>query len=280
MRFAAAGFVCVDYYPDLKDRRYATGNGVDVLYNLLDMRDDIEGSVVSAIGDDALGRVLQDSFRENGIDASHLEVVPGARTASFGMLLNGRDRVHAYPDMGVMENYRFSEEALDFISRHDLIHTDFSGHLTRDLDRLRRHGAKIFFDFSKRREHPDFDHILQNIDCGIASYEEDGEDVRAFLRRGCSLGAGILIATLGEKGSVAYDGKDFYECGIVPTEELVNTVGAGDSYFAGFLSALLDGKGIQDCMSSGAARSSLVVSGFEPYARTKNGRQAEARQTR
>ena len=31
VKFAAAGYVCVDYYPDFNNRYYITGNGVDVL---------------------------------------------------------------------------------------------------------------------------------------------------------------------------------------------------------------------------------------------------------
>ena len=29
VKFAAAGYVCVDYYPDFNNRYYITGNGVD-----------------------------------------------------------------------------------------------------------------------------------------------------------------------------------------------------------------------------------------------------------
>lgn len=32
VKFAAAGYVCVDYYPDFNNRYYITGNGVDGLY--------------------------------------------------------------------------------------------------------------------------------------------------------------------------------------------------------------------------------------------------------
>lgn len=32
VKFAAAGYVCVDYYPDFNNRYYITGNGVDVLF--------------------------------------------------------------------------------------------------------------------------------------------------------------------------------------------------------------------------------------------------------
>ena len=56
IKIAAAGFMCIDYWPQFDDRYYVTGNGVDVLFNLLDMRNDIAPSVVSVIGDDEYGK--------------------------------------------------------------------------------------------------------------------------------------------------------------------------------------------------------------------------------
>lgn len=54
VKFAAAGYVCVDYYPDFNNRYYITGNGVDVLFNLLDIKKgkDMEASIISAVSDD------------------------------------------------------------------------------------------------------------------------------------------------------------------------------------------------------------------------------------
>lgn len=34
VKFAAAGYVCVDYYPDFNNRYYITGNGCKLSNNL------------------------------------------------------------------------------------------------------------------------------------------------------------------------------------------------------------------------------------------------------
>ena len=57
----------------------------------------------------------------------------------------------------------------------------------------------------------------------------------------------------------------YYECGIVPAEKVVNTVGAGDSYIAGFTKGVIDGLNIPACMKAGAELSSRVIGSFEPY---------------
>ena len=47
--------------------------------------------------------------------------------------------------------------------------------------------------------------------------------------------------------------------------KVVNTVGAGDSYIAGFTYGILNGWSVPECMKKGAEVSSAVVSKFEPY---------------
>ena len=72
---------------------------------------------------------------------------------------------------------------------------------------------------------------------------------------GCERGAEILLATFGEKGSLAYD------------DHLVNTVGAGDSYGSGFMAGIIRGESIEACMERGARKAAEIVSIFEPYHR-------------
>lgn len=68
----------------------------------------------------------------------------------------------------------------------------------------------------------------------------------------------LVVATMGEKGSIAYDGTGFTTFGIVPCN-VVDTMGAGDSYIAGFLKGILEGRELKDCMRMGAANSSVTL---------------------
>ena len=75
----------------------------------------------------------------------------------------------------------------------------------------------------------------------------------------------IVIATFGEEGSLAYDKDGFHSCGIVKAEKVINTVGAGDSFIAGFLYGILSGWKVEDCLYKGAQVASEVVEVFEPW---------------
>lgn len=265
VKFTAAGYVCIDYYPDFDNRCYVTGNGVDVLFNLLDMRNDVASSIVSAVSDDDYGKMSLKAFKERKIDCSHLEIIPGGQTPRVPLHLINNDRTHGEPVRGIMANYEFSDESIDFICQHDMMHTDFTGRLIPRLEEIRKRGVKVFFDLSNGVNHPDTKYVLSNIDCGLVSFEDNLEEGKEFLKYACSLGTKLMIATFGKNGSIAYDGSRFYKGDIVPVENVVNTVGAGDSYFAGFIAALIDEKPILDCMHSGAERAAQVISVFDPY---------------
>ena len=74
----------------------------------------------------------------------------------------------------------------------------------------------------------------------------------------------IAVVTFGEDGSLAWDGERFYVGGIEKAE-VVNTVGAGDSFIAGFLYGILNGKSIDECLKKGAEVAASVVQVFEPW---------------
>ena len=93
------------------------------------------------------------------------------------------------------------------------------------------------------------------------SCEKDDAFTRGLLKRVKEQGAGLVIATLGENGSVAYDGKEFVASGIVEAD-VVDTLGAGDSYIAGFLNKALEGEPLKRCMEAGAKKAALTISHF------------------
>mgnify|MGYP000214208089 CR=1 FL=1 len=72
---------------------------------------------------------------------------------------------------------------------------------------------------------------------------------------GCERGAEVLLATFGEKGSLAYDGRNFYRQKCLASENLVNTVGAGDSYGSAFYGWNHQGRGYSGMYGTGSQES-------------------------
>ena len=89
---------------------------------------------------------------------------------------------------------------------------------------------------------------------------DDNEDVRAFMVEKQARGPKAVVVTLGENGSLAYDGEQFHKGNIIKCE-VVDTMGAGDSFIAGFIVGILEGQTIDECMVTGA-KSSAVTLGY------------------
>jgi len=74
-----------------------------------------------------------------------------------------------------------------------------------------------------------------------------GEDPETYVRRFHEMGPPVVVLTMGADGIfLSNEGKTTY----VPARpvEVVDATGAGDSFWAGFLTALLDGNSLKDCV--------------------------------
>ena len=72
------------------------------------------------------------------------------------------------------------------------------------------------------------------------------------------LGPKIVIITDGNAGSYIYDGQSVVKAGVLPVDAYERT-GAGDSFGAGCLSALIKGKSLHDALLWGTINSASVV---------------------
>ena len=84
------------------------------------------------------------------------------------------------------------------------------------------------------------------------------------MRKVHELGTKIVGVTRGHKGAVFYDGERVWRQGIKKVDA-IDTMGAGDSFIAGFLTAYGDGKGMEEALDYAADRSAatcMIRGGF------------------
>lgn len=262
MKAAALGDNCVDIYQKL-GRMYPTGNCVDTAVNL--HRLGLPTAIISTTGSDAHGRWMQQTLDELGLDTSHLKTGNGPTAITY-MEMDGLDRVHGDYIEGVLENIVFDSEDIAFAAGHDLVHTALWGKAEDALPAIRARGdARVSFDYADRLDHPLVEKTLPYVDYGFFSYKQPRDCfIEGYLRDKTSRGMRVAVATFGEQGSLAFDGETFYQQGIVPAQ-VVNTVGAGDSFIAGFLYATMTGGSVPDALRLGAEVSARVVSVFGPW---------------
>ena len=284
MKVAAIGDNCIDVYERI-GKKYPTGNVVDTGVNIQKLG--IPVSVISTTGSDENGVWMVEALTKEGLDLSHFKVGDGATAITY-MDMDGLDRVHGDYVEGVLENIVFDDEDIRFAAEHDLVHTalwgkaedtlpkikalsgakisfDYADRLDHELVEKALSGAKISFDYADRLDHELVEKTLPYVDYGFYSYHKERDPfIEGYLKDKVDRGMKIAVATFGDKGSLAYDGKQFYEGGIYPAK-LVNTVGAGDSFIAGFLYEILKGSDIEKCLDTGARVAAKVVSTFNPW---------------
>ncbi|MHA2003487.1 MAG: carbohydrate kinase family protein [Candidatus Thorarchaeota archaeon] len=71
-------------------------------------------------------------------------------------------------------------------------------------------------------------------------------------------GSELAIITLSEEGSIAFDGKDFFQIPAFKIDK-ENGIGAGDAYLSGFALKMLEKRPISECGAFASAVASLVV---------------------
>ncbi|NLJ30951.1 MAG: fructoselysine 6-kinase [Clostridiales bacterium] len=265
MKAAAIGDNCIDEYTRL-GRKYPTGNVVDTGVNLQKLG--IPTSIISTTGSDENGRWMIETLKAEGLDLSHLKVGDGPTAITY-MDMDGLDRVHGDYVEGVLENIVFDEEDVAFAARHDLVHSALWGKAENVLPAIKARGPLVSFDYADRLDHELVERTLPFVDYGFFSYHKQRDAfIEHYLRDKVARGMKVAVATFGDKGSLAFDGERFYDGAVFPAK-VVNTVGAGDSFIAGFLYGVLNKMPVEQCLEKGARVAAEVVGVFEPWVMEK-----------
>ncbi len=219
----------------------------------------------SRLGDDTMGRYLKNVMQDEGIDCSRVQLIARQRT---GFMLKGKTAEGDPP----IEYYR-SGSAASAMTADDIDENWLSGarhlHVTgifpalnagtlaltvAAMKQMRRNGGTVSFDPNLRpalwgsteimrtrlNELASLaDWVLPGMEEGRLLTGADNEaDIAAFYR---NLGAQAVIVKLGPKGAYVQTQGEAFSVAGYPVETVVDTVGAGDGFAAGIISARLEG---------------------------------------
>lgn len=264
IRIAAVGDNCMDVYRSLGES-YPGGNPVNVA--VYSVRLGYEASYTGVVGNDVYGKKMIDSIQRMGVDTSHLKMKEGKTAVTYVELKKG-ERVLGDYEEGVMADFRLEDEDIDFLCKHDLVVTGIWGKMEDVLPAIRGCGVPVAFDFATKLDDTITDETVKivgksmpYVDYVFFSSDRTEEELKAQMKQIYAYGPKLVTVTRGKEGSIVYDGKSFTEFGIVPCQ-VVDSMGAGDSYIAGFLTALLEGRQLWECMRRGAENSSITLEYF------------------
>ena len=253
MRVIGVGDNCIDYYVD-ENIGYPGGNPVNVLVYM--KRYNIDCSYLGVVGNDDFGKIIIESITKKNIDVSKIKVLDGNTARSDVSIING-NRVFTGYDEGGLSQFKLDNDDIDYIHKFDLMVTSIWSNIENDLYKI---NIPIAFDMSDQLDSEIWDKVLPEID--YVFYSDDKHDIsyiKEFLKTKYLPRHKVLVCTRGEYGSIAYDGHEFYIQDIVQCK-VVDTMGAGDSYIAGFLADYNKYKDIKKAMLEGAKNSVITIS--------------------
>lgn len=255
MKIAAVGDNCMDVYENL-NQAFPGGNPVNVA--VYSVRLGGKASYTGVVGNDKYGKIMIEALKGKNVDISHLKVLSGKTAITQVELVNG-ERVFGDYNEGVLAQFKLSDEDIQFLCNQDMVVTGLWGMIENDLYKIKAKGTPIAFDFATKLEDPVIEKAIYNVDYAFFAYDEgDNEFIREYMKKIHAKGPKLVTVTLGERGSICYDGKEFLTFGIVPCE-VQDTMGAGDSYIAGFLRGILLKKELKECMKLGAENATVTL---------------------
>lgn len=255
MKLAAVGDNCMDVYENI-GKAYPGGNPVNVAVYFVRLGG--ESSYTGVVGTDQYGKLMKEKIAEKGVDVSHIRFMEGSTAITHVELVDG-ERVFGEYEEGVLADFKLTDEEIDFLCGHDMVVTGLWGNVHDDLAKIKARGVKIAFDAATRPDDPAAVTAIPSVDyLFFATDDGDTQELRETMKQIKARGPKLVITTLGEKGSIVYDGEKFTTFGIIPCN-VVDTMGAGDSFIAGFLKGVLEEKEVEACMEMGAANSSVTL---------------------
>jgi sugar/nucleoside kinase (ribokinase family) len=218
----------------------------------------------SRIGDDPLGQIALDRLQQGGVDVSQVRRAPGTITTGLTVILHHEQWRNILTYSGTIAELSWDDLDLDYLA--DSRHFHFSSYyLQRGLrprvgelfQRMKSKGLTISLDTNDDpddRWEGDLHEILRNVDVFLPNEREackaaGTEDLEAAIKKLSEL-VPLVVVKVGRKGALAQRGKERFTA---PPQEVtpVDTVGAGDSFDAGFLHQYVRGSDLPTCLASG-----------------------------
>lgn len=242
----------------------------------------LSADLVTCVSDDAVGRYCLNQLDGYGVGRDHVRTIQGEERTSLAVY---ETRVEDHQSVIYRNNaadFQMSTsdvEAIDYNCFSALITagTVFAAEPSRSaafraFELARAAGIPIIFDVDYRPySWPSADVAAEVLsragahsDMIVGNDEEFGfmaGDIAQGLGKARELAkssAAIVVYKMGSDGAVTFADGDEFRTGIYPVEA-VKPTGAGDSFMAGLMAGLADGRSLKEAVLRGSACASIVV---------------------
>jgi len=218
----------------------------------------------SRIGHDPLGEISLQRLAQSGVDVSRVRRVEGKSTTGLTVILHHDTWRNILTYAGTISELTWEDLDLDYLADARHFHLS-SYYLQRALlprvselfQQLKTRGLTISLDTN---DDPDdrweggLQEVLRHVDVFLPNEREackaaGMDDLEAAIRK-LSQVVPLVVVKLGRNGALAQRGTERF---VRPSRAVktVDTIGAGDSFDAGFLHEFVRGANLETCLASG-----------------------------
>jgi sugar/nucleoside kinase (ribokinase family) len=234
----------------------------------------------SSIGNDPLGEICLQRLGESGANVDGVRCFPGKKTGLTVILPSGAERyILTYP--GTMFETRYEDLDLGYVldARHFhlssyYLHRALRPRIAELFHAAKKAGLTTSLDTNDDPENlwaDDLLPVLNHVDVLLPNEREASRIARTEdAARAADIlteKVPLLVIKRGKQGAIARRGKERFVSAPVEVE-MVDPVGAGDSFDAGFIHQFIRGAGIEECLNYGnlaGALSTTRAGGTEAF---------------
>ncbi|MFX1561475.1 MAG: carbohydrate kinase family protein, partial [Promethearchaeota archaeon] len=225
----------------------------------------VKTMLVSCVGDDDYGQLAMKEISKTGVDTSCLLVLEKQQTGIFVYAHTSKqDRIVVVePGANRFLEKRVFEE--DKLLDAQVIHVagSFPMLMGRVMELTTSNGMILSLDPGRTGMNLEYDRILKRTDLLFVNQKELKDyfkinPTESSLRAFAKTFPGIVILKMGNKGAIATDGFEYCTSKVFEVP-VVDTLGAGDSFAAGFVSAWMRSERIEQALNVANAVAALTI---------------------
>ena len=128
---------------------------------------------------------------------------------------------------------------LEYMKGFDVVHSGNYSFTESELHKIKESGIPVSFDFSDDSTEEYYEKTAPHVTYAFCSFDGTDEEAKEHLKKLTSMGPELAMASRGAKGCILYDGEKFFAQEAAPLEKVKDTLGAGDSLIASFLTGFI-----------------------------------------